>query len=180
MRPSINRPATPRRFHRRRRHHQKTIGHFEQKRRAREGAPEHTCALKRHHARTCDAQTTTEAERCLGHANFNAPRSPAARDEAGGTRANERPSRREVEISGMTEANFLPTASGRSVRDRKEGQRTEEGSEEGDRMMFLVQIAMTILIIGRPLGLSCFSCRRGGWERVGASECACIGYYTGH
>ena len=47
----------------------------------------------------------------------------------------------------MTEANFLPTG-----KDRKEGQRTGEG------MMFLVQIAMTILIIGRPVGLSCFSC----------------------
>ena len=44
--------------------------------------------------------------------------------------------------------------------------------------MFLVQIAMMILIIS----LSCFSClvvscRR---PRASASECACIGYYTGH
>ena len=43
-------------------------------------------------------------------------------------------------------------------------------------MMFLVQIAMTILIIGRPVGLSCFSCGvlSARWERVGASECACL------
>ena len=31
----------------------------------------------------------------------------------------------------MTEANFLPTASGRLTRDRKDGQQTGEGSEEG-------------------------------------------------
>ena len=51
----------------------------------------------------------------------------------------------------MTEANFLPTAD----RERPEGRTTDR---QGKGMMFLVQIAMTILIIGRPVGLSCFSC----------------------
>ena len=97
---------------------------------------------------------------------------PVARDEAGGTRANERPSRREDRGRNFRNDGSKFFADSRQGETGKKDNGQGKGARKG--MMFLVQIAMTILIIGRPVGLSCFSCRRGGWERVGASECACL------
>ena len=54
----------------------------------------------------------------------------------------------------MTEANFLPSGGRRAARTcQGEPEGETDGDEEG--MMFLVEIAMTILIIS----LSCDSCR---------------------
>ena len=95
---------------------------------------------------------------------------PVARDEAGGTRANERPSRREDRGRNFrNDGSKFFADSRQGETGRKDNGQTGEGDDvpRSDR---------DDDVDNRPTCLSCFSCGvlSARWERVGASECACL------